>query len=133
MWLTMCVRILSNSSIVKLKVEMVVTTCLVMPTISFWQNVLTEKNPTCGRFELMSSHIPSLLWSTAPLCRFCNWIQQLIIYPALGIFCRDNFLTSHDNVYCCEGEGGRVHSVQYIQTSQLTLESRFLTHYFKLK
>ena len=37
----MCVRILSNSSILKLKAEMVVTTCLVMPTTSFC--VLTEK------------------------------------------------------------------------------------------
>ena len=37
----MCVRILSNSSIVKLKAEMVVTTCLVMPTTCFC--VLTEK------------------------------------------------------------------------------------------
>jgi len=31
----MCVRILSNSSIEKLKAEMVVTTCLVMPTTCF--------------------------------------------------------------------------------------------------
>jgi hypothetical protein len=32
MQLTMCIRILSNSSITKLKAEMVVTTCFVMPT-----------------------------------------------------------------------------------------------------
>jgi hypothetical protein len=31
----MCVRILSNSSIEKLKAEMGVTTCLVMPTTCF--------------------------------------------------------------------------------------------------
>jgi hypothetical protein len=31
----MCVRILSNSSIIKLKAEMVATTCFVMPTTCF--------------------------------------------------------------------------------------------------
>ncbi len=31
----MCVRILLNSSIVKLKAEMAVTTCFVMPTTCF--------------------------------------------------------------------------------------------------
>ena len=31
-WLTMCVRILSNGSIIKLKAEMVATTCFGMPT-----------------------------------------------------------------------------------------------------
>ena len=59
----MCVRILSNSSIVKLKAEMVVTTCLVMPTTCFGMPTNEIKgtmplirfrrgpgsNPACGR------------------------------------------------------------------------------------
>ncbi len=54
----------------------------------------------------------------------CNSWLILVIYPSLAFFLRENLLSSHDNLYCCKGGEGRVHSVQYIQTSQLTLESR---------
>ncbi len=44
----------------------------------FEKNVSTEKNPTISRIELMTSPIPPLFWSTAPLCCFCHWMQLLI-------------------------------------------------------
>jgi len=118
-WLTMCVRILSNGSIIKQKwwqqhvlgcqpirfckvyhaylglkgtpvrIQHVEEIFFCLDIKKFWyscekdnyndvnkhlfeKNVSTEKNPTFSRIELMISPIPSQLWSTAPLCHFCN-------------------------------------------------------------
>jgi hypothetical protein len=53
MRLTMSVRILSNSSIIKLKAEMVVTTWFVMPTneIKGMMHIKRDpgSNPACGK------------------------------------------------------------------------------------
>ncbi len=53
----------------------------------FAKNVSTEKYLTLSRIELMISPTPSLLWSTAPPCHLCNWMQELINISNLPSTC----------------------------------------------
>ncbi len=55
----------------------------------------------------------SCMYKSSPALIHCTTVSLLllsanmsVIYPALGIFCRENFLSSHYNVYCCEGGRG---------------------------
>jgi hypothetical protein len=70
----------------------------------------------------------------------CNSWLILVICPALAFFWRENFLSSHDNLYCCEGgEGGKglqctVHTKKSVDTGEQILDNTYYwLHYLLWK